>query len=180
MAIFYTGKGDKGKSVIGSKKINKTSILIQAVGALDELNSLIGLARNYINSKEINKHLLQVQEDLFIIQANVAYFMYPKFKPPKFSSQKIKNLEAIIDKIEKEIKIQRKFVIPGSNKNSAWLDYLRAVVRRTELVLLVLKKRYAMPLDCLSYINRLSSFFYALARKEAAQKFLKEKNPSYL
>lgn len=179
MAIFYTGKGDKGKSYIGSKKIEKTSILIQAVGALDELNSLIGLARNYITSKKINRRLLEIQENLFIIQANVAYFMYPKFKPPKFSASKTKNLEKLIEDIEKKITIQRKFIIPGSNKNSAWLDFLRAVTRRTEIRLLGVKKRYAISDEILSYLNRLSSLNYALARYEAYLKGIKEKNPSY-
>lgn len=180
MALFYTGKGDKGKSVIGSKKIDKTSILIQTVGALDELNSLIGLARNYITSKEINRRLSEVQENLFIIQANIAYFMYPKFKPPKFSASKTKVLENLIKAIEKKITIQRKFIIPGSNKNSAWLDYLRATVRQVEIVLLKTNNKYSLPADIIKYLNRLSSFFYALARYEAWKKKIKEASPSYI
>lgn len=179
MAIFYRGTGDKGKSIIGKNKIDKTSVIIKTVGALDELNSLMGLARNHIKSNFSNKFILEIQENLFIIQANLAYFMYKKFKPPIFKDTKTKELEKIINDLESKLIIQRKFIIPGSNNDSAWLDYLRAMTRSCEIQILKMKKIYKIPVAILSYLNRLSSLLYALARYEAFCKNIKENNPKY-
>lgn len=178
--IFYTKKGDKGFSEIANKKIKKTSLIIKTLGGLDELNSYIGVARNQIKSKNIKKILKEIQEDLFIIQANLAYFMYKKFSPPEFKKHKIKRIEKIIDSIEKRIEVQKKFIIPGSNKDSAYLDYLRAKTRTTEIAIFELKEKYKdLKEEILAYINRLSSLFYALAREQAYIKKIKEDSPKY-
>ena len=79
--IYFTKKGDKGISEIGNKKFRKDSLIFEVLGELDELNSLIGLSKNYL-PKKFNKDLTSIQNDLFIIQANVAWFMYPKFEKP--------------------------------------------------------------------------------------------------
>ena len=76
--IFYTGKGDNGKSFIGKNKIDKTSYEIKTLGKLDELNSLIGVIRNSKISKRIKDILLDTQNDLFIIQALVARLIVDK------------------------------------------------------------------------------------------------------
>ena len=75
MGLFYTGKGDKGKSIVGKKIIDKTSVEIEALGDLDELNSLLGIVRSSVSDKAFKRIILSVQENLFIIQANVAGFM---------------------------------------------------------------------------------------------------------
>jgi cob(I)alamin adenosyltransferase len=72
--IYFTGKGDKGKTEINGKKIAKDSLIFEVLGELDELNSLIGLAKNYL-PKKFFKKLTEIQNDLFIIQANVAYYL---------------------------------------------------------------------------------------------------------
>lgn len=186
MTIFYTGQGDQGKSVIGKNKIVKTAPVLITLGELDELNSLIGLVRSFINEQEIKGYLLAAQENLFIIQANLAALLLaaktrrrPQLKPPVLKKEKIDELERVIDKLEKKIKPAKKFIIPGSNKNSAWLDYLRAVARRVERQIVRLNQRRQIDKNILGYVNRLSSFFFALARYVAKIKKVKEKNPSY-
>ena len=79
MALFYTGKGDKGQSHIGKKKYSKDSPIMEALGDLDELNSLLGVIRAAAK-KGLNKKLFLVQENLFIIQARVAWILFPQFK----------------------------------------------------------------------------------------------------
>ncbi len=181
--VYYTKTGDQGNSKIGNKYIKKDSLILETLGELDELNSLIGLAKNYLPSKYFSK-LTEIQNDLFIIQANIAWFMFKKFNPPQLEAKKIKNLEKEIQDIEKKIKPKHKFIIPGSQKYSAWFDYLRAVTRRVERRLVkfygnLKGKNYKNKEEILSYLNRLSSYFYALARLMAYNMKVKEKEPWY-
>ncbi|GIW67531.1 MAG: ATP:cob(I)alamin adenosyltransferase [Candidatus Parcubacteria bacterium] len=181
---YFTGKGDKGKTTIAEKKISKDNFVFEVLGELDELNSLIGLAKNYL-PKKFYLDLTKIQNNLFIIQANVAYFLYKKFEPPKLKKEEILNLEEEIKKIETKVP-SHKFIIYGSNKDSAWLDYLRAVTRRVErrIVKFLSHGFTRIPKqintdDILAYLNRLSSYFYALARFICYNKKIKEKEPWY-
>ncbi len=176
--IYFTKKGDKGISEIGNKKFRKDSLIFEVLGELDELNSLIGLSKNYL-PKKFNKDLTSIQNDLFIIQANVAWFMYPKFEKPKIDELKIKNLELKIEKIEKKIKPSHRFIIYGSDKDSAWFDFLRAKTRTVERRIVKLNRYRKIDKNILVYINRLSSYFYALARFVCYNKRIKEKEPWY-
>jgi len=188
--MYFTGKGDKGKTEINEKKFPKDSLIFEVLGELDELNSLIGLAKNYL-PKRFFKKLTEIQNDLFIIQANVAYYLIrrltqtgrrltqTKFNLPKLKEERIKELEKEIREIEKKIKTQKGFVIYGSDKDSAWFDYLRGVVRRVERIIVGFTKRYKLDDEILSYLNRLSSYFYALARFICYNKKIKERSPWY-
>jgi len=189
--MYFTGKGDKGKTEINEKKFSKDSLIFEVLGELDEFNSLIGLAKNYL-PKKFFKKLTEIQNDLFIIQANVAYYLYNadergskrgltrmKFNPSKLKEERIKELEKEIREIEKKIKTQKGFVIYGSDKNSAWFDYLRGVVRRVERRVVRFTKKYKLDDKILSYLNRLSSYFYALARFICYNKGVKEGSPWY-
>ena len=180
MGLFYTKKGDKGYSYIGKKKIYKLNPFVAALGELDQLNSLIGIVKSQKIPTSLKKILHQVQENLFIIQANLAYAMLKeKRKPPAFSSKKTKETESIIDNIERKLKPAKRFVISGSTNISAWLDYLRAFSRKVERDVLGLKKLGNLDENILPYLNRLSSLFFALARWEAKQAGKKEQNPTY-
>ena len=188
MGIFYTKKGDKGQSYIGKKIINKTRLEIEALGQLDELNSMIGVLKSDKVSDSLKKILHQIQEDLFIIQAQVASLMLSanresqvtknKFHPPEFRSLKTRGIEKIIDNIEKKLPPLKKFVIPGANETSAWLDLLRAKSRNVERVILkIVNCKLKVDASIMAYMNRLSSLFFALARWEARNK--KEQHPKY-
>ena len=179
MGVFYTGKGDKGISIVGKTKIDKTSPAIEALGDLDELNSLLGVVKQNVQSSVFNKIILDVQENLFIIQANVAGFMQPEFKPPVFKREKVAELEKIIDDFEKKVKPALKFVVPGATIESAWLDYTRAVCRRAERSVIRHSKGHHVDTTILSYMNRLSSLFFAMARITAKMDRKVERYPQY-
>jgi len=177
--IYFTGKGDNGKSIIGNKVCSKDSLIINTLGELDELNSLIGLAKNYLPKKFFYK-LTEIQNDLFIIQANVGFYLIDKkIKVPGLKKERIEKLEVEIIKIEKKIKKQTGFVIYGSEKNSAWFDYLRAKTRTVERKIVSFNKKYELQSEILSYLNRLSSYFYALAREICYNIKIKEPKPWY-
>jgi cob(I)alamin adenosyltransferase len=205
--MYFTGKGDKGKTEVNGKKLAKDSLIFEVLGEFDELNSLIGLAKNYL-PKKFFKKLTEIQNDFFIIQANVAYYLYNadkhgsntdkrrcsinanirgskrkltrmKFNLPKLKEERIKELEKEIKEIEKKIKVQKGFIIYGSDKDSVWFDYLRGVTRRVERRMIGFAKKYKLDDEILSYINRLSSYFYALARFVCYNKKIKERSPWY-
>ena len=178
MPTFYTGKGDGGKSYVGKKSVSKTCLEIEALGQLDELNSMIGVLKSHKVSKDLRRILHEIQENLFIVQSHVANIMLnEKFKVPEFKNIKIKEAEEIIEIIEKKLPPLRKFVISGANQTSAWLDLMRAKSRNVERSVLKIKKIDRLDQGLRTYLNRLSSLFFALARQEAKNK--KENNPSY-
>lgn len=179
MGLFYTGKGDAGTSQIGKKKVPKDSPIIETLGDLDELNSLIGLARSNAQEKGLKEKLRQIQEALFIIQARVAWIMFPEYKAKELAAQRTVDLEKEIDDIEERIKPERGFVISGENQMAAQLDYIRAVARRVERRIDTLHKKHPLPPEILTYMNRLSSYLYALARFEIFQANIKESKPKY-
>lgn len=172
MGLFYTRKGDKGSSTVGKKKYAKDSIILEALGELDELNSFIGLVKNFTKEKKLEA----VQENLFIIQARVAWIMDKEFESPVITKEKIRVLEKEIDEIEKRLNPKRGFTIPGSSKEESLMNVLRVIARRVERRIATLNKEYKLPPEILMYLNRLSSYFYALARDSAGKI---EKKPSY-
>jgi cob(I)alamin adenosyltransferase len=213
--MYFTGKGDKGKTEVNKKKLGKNSFIFEVLGDLDELNSLIGLAKNYL-PKNFFKKLTEIQNDIFIIQANVAYYLLnissnaasenstfygkrqkgdTKFNIPDLKEERINSLEKEITEIERKIKSQKSFIIYGCDKDSAWFDYLRAIIRRVERRLVEFYTRIKTNkkqiktgknnqgksnfLNILRYINRLSSYFYALARFICYNKKIKEESPWY-
>lgn len=178
MSDFYTGRGDKGKSYVGKRSVSKTCLEVEALGQLDELNSMLGVLKSRKISQKLKNILHQIQEDLFIIQSHVANIMLGKsFKVPEFKSLKVKEIEKMIDSVERRLKPAKKFIISGVNENSAWLDLVRAKSRNVERSVLKIKHIKLLNSAIRTYLNRLSSLLFALARKEAGGQ--KEKNPNY-
>ncbi|MDP4007273.1 MAG: cob(I)yrinic acid a,c-diamide adenosyltransferase [bacterium] len=178
MSLFYTGKGDKGASFIGKKKYPKDSPIIETLGDLDELNSLLGVIRSTAK-RDLSQKLFLVQESLFIIQARVAWLMSKKFHSPQITKAKVRAMEQEIKGMEKKVKPDRGFIISGENEEASWLDLARSVSRRAERSLVRLNKKHKLPQELLTYLNRLSSYLYALARLETAKAKTKEKKPRY-
>ena len=171
--MLYTGKGDDGTTYFfGSKKrFGKDTPLVEALGTCDELNSLLGLIRAQLQGPALKLELEQVQQDLFIIQAELAG------ADKHIAEEKIKKMEERIGEIEKSLPPIKTFFIPGANKESAWLDYARTVARRCERRVVALVPK--APALTLKYLNRLSSLLYALARAHAQSGGEVEKAPDY-
>ncbi|MDD5430785.1 MAG: cob(I)yrinic acid a,c-diamide adenosyltransferase [Candidatus Pacebacteria bacterium] len=177
MSIYYTGKGDKGKSFVCHQTMAKTSAGMEAMGELDELNSLIGLIRSQKAPADFKNILKVIQENLFLIQASVAKIVFSyKLSVPRPDKDIVKKMEKVIDLYSKKIGQQRGFVISGENELSAWLDFARAVARRAERGVLKLKK--VDPI-IFAYLNRLSSLLFVLARVASKRANKKENSPLY-
>lgn len=181
-SMLYTRKGDKGDTgAFGCKqRFSKNSTLTEALGNLDEINSLLGICKIKeadfefkINGQKVDEIIEQVQQNLFIIQAAIAG------ADKEITQEKISDLEKIIDNIEKELPPIKSFFLPGGTELSAYLDYARAIARRTERRVVALLETQTIDDEIIAYLNRLSSLFYALARFINLKSGIKEIPPSY-
>ena len=184
--MLYTRKGDGGttKTLHCDQRLSKSSAIAEALGAVDELDSLLGfvkcqgstLPKKQGRTFDLAELLLTVQQNLFIIQAELAG------APDKtITEKKVTALEKIIDGIEKKLPPIKSFFIPGATPNGALFDYARTVARRAErrVVLAVEEKKVPLGKFSLAYLNRLSSLLYALARLVNHQSGIKEQAPHY-
>ena len=178
--MLYTRKGDNGTSgLFGTKeRLPKNSLIYDALGSLDELNSLLGFCRAQESVKkgaelDIASEILKVQQCLFVIQAEIA-------GSQKILSQAdVGDLEESIDKIEALIENPHAFVIPGATVLSGLFDFARAVSRRTERAVISIASDHTLSAYTTAYLNRLSSFLYVLARHMATLEGAKELSPHY-
>lgn len=177
--MLYTGKGDDGTTKTfgcNQQRISKSSIVPEALGALDELNAFLGFVKmRSVGESRIQDALHEVQESLFIIQAEVAG---AEKRVGKSSVQKV---EELVNAIEKEIPPLKGFSIAGGTELSALLDVARTIARRAERRLVAAAEAKACPLseETLAYMNRLSSLLFALARLANHLKGVAEENPKY-
>jgi len=163
---IYTKTGDKGKtSLYDNTRVDKDDIRVESYGTIDELNSYLGLARNFVEDKELVDIILKIQRELFDVAGELATKDKDKF-PEKLDEDNIKYLESIIDKyLEKMNKEQQfKFIIPGSNKASATLHVGRTICRRAERRIITLTRDEDIREVVLKYVNRLSDVLYTMAR----------------
>lgn len=159
---IYTKTGDKGQTGLFSGiRVSKASLRIEAIGTVDELNSVIGLVISQIpNSKlQITKELIKIQEDLFTIGASLAN---PKQKINL--SKRVKEFENLIDKMTKELPPLFNFILPGGGKAGSMLHLARTVCRRAERKIVELSEKEKVKSDVTIYINRLSDLFLTMSR----------------
>jgi len=183
--MLYTRKGDDGKTkTFGcDQRISKSSIIAEALGALDEANSFLGLCK--VKSKEetlmlpdstlFRDAIHNIQKNLFIIQAEIAG------SKMTIGEDKLKDLEKIIDEIEKELPPIKSFFISGGKELATYFDFSRTLVRRAERRVVEAKEEGKIEVGdtTLAYLNRLSSLLYALARLTNYKYGITEQSPDY-
>lgn len=177
--MLYTRTGDSGTSgLFGTeKRFPKNSPVYDALGTLDELNSLLGICRACSSDEKGNTYIADVirniQECLFIVQAELAG------SSKSILQAHIEKLELTIRNIENLIENPHAFVIPGTTELSALFDYARAVSRRAERAVIGTQHVQKVSPTTRAYLNRLSSLLYALARYTATIQGAKESSPTY-
>lgn len=182
--MLYTRKGDDGttKTFGCNQRLSKSSAIAEALGALDEINSFLGICKAKSHNLDfsilglkISDIIHDVQNDLFIIQAQVAG------AEKNIVDGKIQKIEEIIGQIEKELPPIKSFLISGANEISAHFDSARTLARRAERRVVGVHDENIAKIDpyTLSYLNRLSSLLYAFARFSATKFGDTEKPPTY-
>ena len=163
---IYTKKGDSGHtSLIDGQIVNKHNLSVDAYGTVDELNSFLGLLKDYIKDETIKDILNNIQPKLFSIGSILAsgknQNMLEKIKIEK---KDVKYIEFHIDSMNNELPELKNFIIPGGHKISSYSHVCRSICRRAERRISELNNEQSVDPNILSYINRLSDFFFVLSR----------------
>jgi cob(I)alamin adenosyltransferase len=165
---IYTKTGDKGEtSLFGGRRVPKDDLRIETCGAVDELNSVIGIARSIKMSRALDTILQGVQNDLFILGADLAAPVSSNRRSsmvPRIDRGHVAATEALIDKVQPELPSLKRFILPGGSLASAHLHHARAVCRRTERRAVTLARKGSVNPLVISYLNRLSDLLFILAR----------------
>lgn len=170
----YTRTGDRGETgLVGGKRVPKDSARIEAYGTIDELNSIVGLARVF-NEEQITHNeahrqldliLRQIQEELFDLGSELAtpaeFFKEGMYR---VGEREVKKIEQLIDDCQKELTPLKSFILPGGGRVGAYLHQCRTVCRRAEREILRLSRVEELGEWPVKYVNRLSDLFFVLSR----------------
>jgi cob(I)alamin adenosyltransferase len=166
--VIYTKKGDKGitSNVLG-KTYSKASMLMELQGGIDEINANIGFLRSRLSSsvhnllelQRIDSLLKKIQYNLFSIGVEISM----EFTKANVGLDEVKVLEEEIDYMTNKMKQLRNFIYQSGNEAAAYSHIIRSVVRRGERVFVRALEESEYP-ESYQYINRLSDYFFTLAR----------------
>lgn len=175
----YTRTGDRGETaLVGGKRVPKDSPRIDAYGTIDELNSIVGLARVFneecLDAGEGHRFLdgvlCRIQDELFDIGSELAtppeYFQEGMYR---VSEEEILRIEKLIDQCQEDLEPLMSFILPGGGRVGAYLHQCRTVCRRAEREILRLSRTEDINDRVIKYINRLSDLFFVLSRWIAKQ-----------
>lgn len=167
---IYTKTGDGGEtSLFGGERVSKASVRIEAYGAVDELNSFIGLAITEAYNSSVKEILLKIQNQLFIVGSDLAT---PKTgKTSKFKIQRVtpkfyKDIEKAIDHYDAQLESLKNFILPGGSKCASLLHVCRTTARKAERRVVTLNNTVNLGGNIIIFLNRLSDLFFVLARYE--------------
>jgi cob(I)alamin adenosyltransferase len=172
---IYTKTGDKGlTSLFGGKRVSKADIRIEAYGTVDELNSFIGLLIEYVNFPDVKELLRQIQSRLFDCGAILATDPDKNIVASKIDNEDIVLLERTIDEYNTELEVLKSFILPGGSNSIAKAHVCRTVTRRAERRVIALANHATVPENIIIYLNRLSDYFFVLARYMAYKENVSE------
>lgn len=162
----YTKKGDEGKTgLIGGTRILKSSLRIEAYGTVDELNSYIGLLRDYLSDQNSINQLLEIQDRLFTLGSHLAADPEKsKMKLPELLESDVEILEKWMDEMDAQLEPMKSFVLPGGHPTVSTCHVARCVCRRAERITVDLAQNEKINFVILKYLNRLSDYLFVLAR----------------
>ena len=169
-----TKTGDRGHTrLFSGEDVSKNSRRLDAYGDLDELVSLLSIARHKLQDQNLKQDILSLQRNLFIVGSELATTDKKlDTLPQRVDSSMLKSLEKEMKALEDSVEIPRGFVIPGNSLGASYLDYARAISRRLERkVAGLLEDKMLKNETLLVWLNRLSDYLYLMARKEE-KKFL--------
>ena len=170
----YTGKGDRGQTrLVGGQKIEKSHTRISAYGTVDELNVLVGAARQTIADEHaeqdsfapLSEQLLRIQHHLFNLGSLLATLPEDVGEQmPRVTDEDVKALEAVIDEYNEDCPPLRSFVLPGGTRLNIDLHFARTICRRAERLVVDLAQTDEVDLAAIAYLNRLSDAFFVFSR----------------
>jgi cob(I)alamin adenosyltransferase len=162
---IYTRAGDAGETSLGDgSRVPKTNPRIEAYGAVDELNSVLGLALASDLPPEFRPWLEQVQNDLFDLGADLSVPLEDERERLRVTTVQVERLEELCDLVNERLEPLKSFILPGGTEAAARLHVGRAVCRRAERLAVALAEKDSVNPAALAYLNRLSDLLFILAR----------------
>lgn len=179
VARLYTRRGDAGTTgLLGPERVSKDDPRIEAIGAIDELNAVLGVAIAALKEKQVREVLLKVQDDLFTVGAELARPGGAKGSGvPRVTSQYVSRLERAMADLD--VGRVSEFVVPHGPEGLARLHWARAVARRAERRVVTLSRSVELNPHLLRYMNRLSSLMYQMAVWAQKREHAREDHPTY-
>jgi cob(I)alamin adenosyltransferase len=165
--VFYTRKGDTGYTDLLGDRVPKYHSRPETFGSIDETTSFLGIARATATTERTREIILQVQRDLYLMMAELAFA--PDMEQHKFemTQEHIDRLEQETDQLSEEVELPPHFIIPGDTLPGAAIDSARGVIRRAErLAVRLFHEEEIRNENVIAYLNRLSSLLFILARYE--------------
>jgi cob(I)alamin adenosyltransferase len=166
LTTIYTRGGDRGETSLGDgSRVSKLDLRVVAYGAVDELNSHLGLVLALEDvDAELREPLVRIQNDLFDLGADLSVPQVPGSERLRVTQAQVDELERLCDVHNERLPELKSFVLPGGSELAARLHVARAVCRRAELA--ALAAATATEIDPLVpvYLNRLSDLLFILAR----------------
>ena len=163
---IYTRTGDKGQTSIIGGRVDKDDVRVEAYGTVDEVNCFVGQAVTQLEPElfqDIRDDLEKIQHELFDCGGDLANVT--KKREPKLTNEAIAYLESRIDVFIEEAPELERFILPGGSSGAATLHIARTVTRRAErLVVKLMKQDSGLSELPLQFLNRLSDYFFAVAR----------------
>jgi cob(I)alamin adenosyltransferase len=168
---IYTRAGDAGETSLGDgSRVPKTNPRIEAYGAVDELNSVLGLVLSGDVPDEFRPWLEQVQNDLFDIGADLSVPLEDERERLRVTTKQVERLEELCDLVNERLEPLKSFILPGGTESAARLHVARSVCRRAERLAVDLAGKGSVNPAALAYLNRLSDLLFILARGANAGK----------
>ena len=160
----YTRTGDDGTTaLVGGQRIPKSHTRLEAYGTMDELNSFVGLLLTYLTEKEDQQTVLYIQNDLFSVGCELATI--DRLPKRAVHSDDVTRLEQAIDQLDALCGGWRGFILPGGSRGAAIAHVCRTICRRLERRIYAIDDQIPTDPVLLQYINRLSDYFFLLAKK---------------
>ena len=160
LSKIATRTGDKGETGLGDgKRVSKESARIQALGDIDELNSVIGLVLAEKVPPGIGKALLAIQHDLFDLGGETCIPGHQMV-----GEAHVLRLDELLAEHNKRLPPLKEFILPGGTRAAAAAHLARTVCRRAERSLVALGRAEPIGAHALEYLNRLSDLLFVLGR----------------
>ncbi|BBI32195.1 cob(I)yrinic acid a,c-diamide adenosyltransferase [Cohnella abietis] len=171
---IYTRTGDEGKTSVIGGRVMKDDIRVEAYGTIDELNSFVGqtisvlVRETTVDWVDLLEHLTLIQHELFDCGSDLSY-AEPIPEKMKVTPVMTERLEALIDHYEGQTPPITRFILPGGSEPASLFHVCRTVCRRAERRLVSLAAEQDCPEEVGKYLNRLSDFFFTVARAANAR-----------
>ena len=160
---IYTKTGDAGETgLYTGERVRKSSLRVAVYGTVDELDSVLGLARAFVAKAEVRERVLALQKKLPALMADLA----SRAQEAMIAEADVAAIEQAMDELEGRLPPLTSFLVPGDTQGGAALDHARTVTRRAERLFCRLSEEEEVPDTDRRYLNRLSDYCFLLMRLE--------------